>query len=207
VHPAGARSEGSSTSDPHWRVEYARRVYDSILDWYKAADLKAQVALTANGTFLTILAGLALAKPSDTTAATATFGAETWLFLGLMAAAMAGSFVSATACLHSRLYNKQELARALDEYGALRPDPPPYHPSLVWFFEFVGALDAEALASRFLTADPIDLESRALAWQCVRLGKRVTQKHVWLNRSFLLTGASLFFLLATAVSYLVRSAA
>jgi hypothetical protein len=193
--------------NPHWRVEYARRVYDSILDSYKAADLKAQVVLTANGTFLTILAGLVLAKPSDTAAATATFGAETWLFLALMAVALAGSFVSATACLHSRIYTKEQLRRMLEEAGALRPDPPPYPPRLVWFFEFVGELDPEGLASRVSTGDPIDLEIRALAWQCVRLGRRVTQKHFWLNRSFVLTGISLFFLLLSAASYLVRSAA
>ena len=38
-------------------LDYTRRVYANVLGWYENADRKAQLILTANGGFLTVLAG------------------------------------------------------------------------------------------------------------------------------------------------------
>lgn len=36
-------------------LEYTRRLYESVLDWYKNADAKAQVVLSLDGIFLTFV--------------------------------------------------------------------------------------------------------------------------------------------------------
>ncbi len=48
--------EGRSSAPPN--VEYARRMYDRAIDWYKIAESKAQLILTVNGAFVTITFGL-----------------------------------------------------------------------------------------------------------------------------------------------------
>ena len=40
---------------PTHNFEYTQRVYDSVLDWYKNADAKAQIIFTLDGAFLTFL--------------------------------------------------------------------------------------------------------------------------------------------------------
>jgi hypothetical protein len=40
-----------SSVDPDNAVDYARRLHDRILNWYKNADSKAQVLLTLDGVF------------------------------------------------------------------------------------------------------------------------------------------------------------
>ena len=46
-------------------VEYTRRLYANVLAWYDNADRKAQLILTANGGFLTVLVGFALSRPLE----------------------------------------------------------------------------------------------------------------------------------------------
>jgi hypothetical protein len=36
-------------------LEYSRRLYDNIVDWYKSAELKAQVVLSLAGVFTSFL--------------------------------------------------------------------------------------------------------------------------------------------------------
>ena len=43
----------NASTGTNWRT-IAAGVVGNILEWYKTADTKAQVILTANGTFLTV---------------------------------------------------------------------------------------------------------------------------------------------------------
>jgi hypothetical protein len=45
-------------------LEYARRLYLNILEWYKIADSKGQLLLTLNGAFVTVMTGFVLGKPA-----------------------------------------------------------------------------------------------------------------------------------------------
>jgi hypothetical protein len=80
-------------------LEYARRIFDSVLDWYKNADTKAQIILTINGVFLAFLTGSIFKKQDDIGPMFSRFGGETWLLLGLMCVALTGSILSAIVCL------------------------------------------------------------------------------------------------------------
>src|SRR4051812_28210859 len=73
------------------RTEYARRVYDRVMDWYKVAETKAQLVLTVNGVFITIGFGIVSAKPDGVSVPTRTVGPETWGFLALAVSALAGA--------------------------------------------------------------------------------------------------------------------
>jgi hypothetical protein len=44
-------------------LEYARRLYLNLLDWYRIADFKGQLLLTLNGAFVTIMTGFVWASP------------------------------------------------------------------------------------------------------------------------------------------------
>ena len=46
-------------------LEYTRRVYESVLGWYKSADSKAQVILAIDGAFVAFLTGTIFVKPDD----------------------------------------------------------------------------------------------------------------------------------------------
>jgi hypothetical protein len=84
-------------------TEYLRRLHDDVLSWYRTADTKAQLILTLDGIFITIVSANILVKPDELQARKESFGPVTWSLLGLAAAAMVCSVASAVVCLHSRL--------------------------------------------------------------------------------------------------------
>ncbi len=88
---------------PH-NLEYTRRVYDSVLDWYKNADAKAQVIFTLDGAFLTFLTGSIFNKDLEDV-----LGRISWVsgcLLAAMVLCLATSIISAIACLWSRIHSE-----------------------------------------------------------------------------------------------------
>lgn len=48
-------------------LAYSRSVYSSMIDWYKLADTKAQLLLTLNGIYPTVLSSIAIASSTPET--------------------------------------------------------------------------------------------------------------------------------------------
>ncbi len=186
-------------------LEYTRRLYAAVVAWYDNADRKAQIILTANGGFVTVLTGFGLSRPDELERTIEVFGVETWLFAGLAAASFAVAFASAAACLWSRLLLPARRDAVLEQRGVATGDPETYDASALWFFQFVQRLDERALETRLRTLSPAD-EIDALAEQAIQLARRVTAKHWCVNVGFAATALGLSSLLATAVSYVARLA-
>jgi hypothetical protein len=204
IGPAATEISPTRPEPSAHAVEYARRLYGSILDWYKAADTKAQVVLTANGTFLTILTGLVLGRPADTKSVVDELGVVGWACAGIFAAGVAGALASAVLCLHSQLLSSDQIREILASHGAADGDRGlDYDPATLWFFQLVARLGEEGFERRLTRVGPAD-EIEALADQSIALATRVERKHRWLNLGFALTGLALVALLATATVYVVR---
>ena len=65
------------------KLEYSRRLYDDVLDWYKSADSKAQVVLAIDTAFLAFLTSAIFSEPDKLRAILAVFSWITWLNLAL----------------------------------------------------------------------------------------------------------------------------
>lgn len=193
------------TAGPEPGLEYTRRLYASVLGWYESADRKAQLVLTANGGFVTLLAALSLANPAEVEQTLSVFGPETWLFFGLATTGVAVSFASAALALRSRLLKHSEKTDIFSRHGVRPRDGTTYDPSVLWFFQLVQHLEENALRRRLRSLSPQE-EIDALADQIIELSERVTRKHFWVNIGFAATATGLSCLLATAVSYAVRLA-
>ena len=187
-------------------VEYTRRLYANVLAWYDNADRKAQLILTANGGFLTVLVGFALSRPLEVRQTVDVFGPETWLFVGLTAGGIVASFVSAALALWSRLLSASARDGIFARHGVKLGDPTTYDPSVVWYFQLVRHLDESALERRLQRFSPQD-EIDAMVDQIIQLAKRVHEKHLWVNIGFVAMTVGLSCLVATAASYAIRLAA
>ena len=184
-------------------LDYARRVFDKVLDWYKNADSKAQIILTLDGIFLTFLTSSVLRNPNEISSVISRFKFDTWLFLALMCLCLVGSIVSALMCLWSRvfLHAQQDsvLIRAKEELKTSER----YSPNVMLFFKTISWLDHDEFQEQLGTVDK-EFEIKALASQISLLSKRVYRKHLLINCGFVLAGASLIFFLAVGISYLAR---
>src|ERR1700731_4421807 len=87
---------------------YIRRVYANTREWYAVAETKAQLLLTVNGAFVTILFGVLFGKIGDVRDVTARFGPETWTFLSIAVAALVSALTCAAGCLWSFHGNAKE---------------------------------------------------------------------------------------------------
>jgi hypothetical protein len=192
-------------SDPS--PEYARRLFSLIIDWYKTADLKAQIILGANGTFLTVLAGLILVSGKELRGILDSFGVETWAFLSVMALSLFGSFVSAVACLYSRTMRDAEVEEIFKKHRVDVADAETYDPAVMWFFQLIARLEEEPFESALkLVVSKPELEVEALADECILLSRNVVRKHHWINVGFVLSAVTLSSLLIVIASYTLRVA-
>lgn len=184
-------------------VEYARRSYDSNLDWYKNADTKAEVILSLDGIFLAVVTGSIFMKRSDLLEILAGFTIWTWLFFGSMCVALAASILCAIACLWSRIPLSQ---RAKEQYLASRNIQvdrlETYLPEATFFFQKISWLNSE-LYQRLLLSTNKRFEIQALAADVHTLSRNVLRKHQLVDAGFFLTGLSLLLFLAVGISYLV----
>ena len=190
-----------SNSEISASLDYARRLFERIIDWYKTADSKAQIILTLDGAFLTFLTTSVFKNPDELSRIIQRFNFFTWLFLVLMCVCLIVSIISALMCLWSRVWlvSKRD-AVLVNEKRRIR-DAEKYSPNVMLFFKTISWLDHDKFQSQLADVDE-EFEIKALASQSYLLSKRVTAKHLLVNLGFILSGASLIFFLAGGMSYL-----
>jgi len=191
------------TNEKSPALEYTRRVFEGVLDWYKNADSKAQVILTIDGAFLAFLTSSVFMEQDKLSKILSGFGVETWLLVALMCATLAGSILSAILCLWSRVYGKDRLDGILRKGGVEVNKSETYKPQFMLFFQFLSRLQPEQMAEK-LSAMNEKYEIEAFAYETQILSENVVKKHHWVNLGFVLAGLSLLLFLSVAVSYVVR---
>ena len=195
-------AEQGPTLDLSDALEYARRIMCNNLDWYKSADTKAEIILSLDGVFLAFVTSSVFMKRADLLEILGNFTVWTWMFLGLMCLALAGSILCAVACLWSRIPLSK---RAKEEYLADRKIQTDkletYTPEVTFFFQKISWLNADLYQRQLLSADK-RFEIQALAADIHTLSGNVTKKHILVDYAFMLTGASLLLFLVTGISYL-----
>ena len=184
-------------------LDYSRRLLERVIDWYKNADLKAQIILTINGAFLTFLTSSIFKDPESLTKITQRFGSTTWLWLTLMCVCLVGSIVSALLCLWSRVFFFSKRDEVLVEAKKRIKLAARYPPELMLFFETISWLDHDKFQAELLGIDR-EFEIKALASQSYLLARRVHIKHRLINLGFVLSGGSLIFFLASGIRYLAN---
>lgn len=180
---------------------YIRRVYTSTREWYAVAETKAQLLLTVNGAFVTILFGILFGRAGGVQAGVTHFGPETWAFLGVAVAAL----VSALACAAGSLWSfhgraKGELARLDVDTG----NPDTYRPEVLWYFGHLAHLKPKAVAEKLRDAGQ-EFEAKALSYNVVDLSVKVLRKHRLVNMGWALTALELIALIAAGTSFFIRA--
>lgn len=191
---------GQAPSDA---VDYARRLFELVINWYNNADSKAQIILTLDGAFLTFLTSSILGSPDDIRKISERFGPDTWLFLILMCLCLVGSIVSALLCLLSRIFLLPKRDSILKAEREKVKTAKTYSPNVMLFFHTISWLDHDKFQKQLGAVDH-EFEIKALASQIYHLSKRVDTKHKAVNYGFVFAGASLVFFLAVGVSYVAR---
>jgi hypothetical protein len=181
-------------------LSYARTVYAEEVNWYKVADSKAQLLLTFNGAYITVLAGLLVLKPDELTAMRASLTVVDLLFLGGTAAASAVSVLCAVACLRSRLSNAK-LVEHLSLMQVGDPTSPTYMPAVTFWFGTIAKMDQET-GKMLLRSANAAFEFDALVHEIFLLAPNVLSKHRWVNRGWVSAAASLLLLLCSAAAFL-----
>lgn len=183
-------------------LEYSRRLYANVVDWYNAAEFKAQVLLSLTGVFTSFLIGSILVKRSDAQEIVGAFAWHTWAALGVMTIALAGAIISAMMCLITRVMPRKEVEA---RYGTALATCPPddYPPEVLWFFQTLSVLDEDYYGNQALKVSA-EVENKALVNQNHLLSGKVLKKHIWVNRGFFCAGLTLVLFLLTGLSYLVQ---
>lgn len=192
-----------SENEPSIPLTYARSQFDRVIDWYKSADLKAQIILTINGAFLTFITSSVFKGPQEIWQITHKLYAFTWLCLFLMCVCLIGSIAVALSCLWSRIFLTEERDQVLLEAKAKLKESSRYPASVMLFFKTITWLDHDRFVTEMKDVDE-KFEIEALSSQVYLLSQRVNIKHILVNIGFLLTGASLVFFLIGGVSYVVN---
>ncbi len=190
-----------SNSEISPALDYARRLFERIIDWYKTADSKAQIILTLDGAFLTFLTTSVFKNPDELSRIIQRFNSATWLFLALMSVCLVGSIISALMCLWSRVWLSSKRDAVLVREKMKLDEAENYSPNVMLFFKTISWLDHDKFQSQLPHVDN-KFEIAALASQSYLLSKRVNTKHLLINLGFVLAGASLIFFLAGGISYL-----
>lgn len=185
-------------------IEYSRRLYDEVRNWYQSADSKAQVALGIDGAFLAFLSSGMFAKPADLKQVVVSFSFWTWSLLVLLILTLLGSIVAAMHCIRSRIESEAKLRKLVNSEQALDRDQGRYSPNLMWFFQMVGVLDPEYFRKTLAKVD-LEFELDALAVEIQILSRNVTEKHRAANRALLLAVVTLLLFLAAGISYGIRN--
>ena len=178
-------------------VEYLRRVYVSTREWYVAVEKKAQLLLTANGAFVTIVLGTLLGRAGTADADVRIGPAGVILF-----SVSGSSVVAAITCATLSLWSLHGNSRADLEQLKVRPDEPAsYRPEALWYFGHLALLQREAAVDTLLRGDRID-EAKALSYNLVDLARKVMRKHQWVNAGWALTAVALITLAGATASVL-----
>jgi hypothetical protein len=186
-------------------LEYTRRLYQNVLDWYNNADQKAQVIITLAGviislstSFLFFGGNASLRENIDT------FGPETIVLLTLFIATISLSIISAIRCLWSRHSDSTSFSFDDSEVSTSpRESINKISAKHMWFFNKIRKLDQNEFCNQLLKTNK-EFEVEALANEIYILSKNVTKKHNWVNIGFSMLGISLLLLLIIGANLIVR---
>src|SRR5262245_2315099 len=165
---------GENTSEA---LDYSRRLFDTVVDWYKNADTKAQILLTLDGAFLAFLTTSIFRNPDEAHTVTEKFGRDKWVLLIDMCGCLSISIVCALGCLWSRVFLMSRRDRVLKKEKSEIATAQKYSANLMLFFRTISWLDHDKFREQLLEVDS-GFEIRALASQIYLLSKRVNNKHV-----------------------------
>lgn len=184
-------------------VEYVRRLYAEVLDWYKNADSKAQVALAINGGFLAFLTGTVFSDPDKLQAVLSRFTGVTWSLIILMVLSLLGSVGAALYCLWSRIYSAKEVQQIISTTEQENATSNTYPPgAIMWFFQLIGGLEQDKFQATLETVSQ-EFELKTLSKEVYILSKNVCRKHLAVNAAFMFVGINLILFLAAGISYMV----
>jgi hypothetical protein len=183
-------------------LDYVRRMYDRAIDWYKTAETKAQLLLTSNGAFATILFGIVSSHVGELRQFGRVSGVETWCFLAVAVIAFCGAIGLAAASLLSR--HQHNIDTDFSRLGLRRDDPTTYKPEATWYFGHLASLRFESAVDLLRTADG-ELEFEALTYNVVGLSHVVLRKHRLINAGWMLAAGALVAMIAAGLSLFLRS--
>lgn len=187
-------------------MEYVRQLYADVLDWYKSADSKAQVALAINGGFLAFLTGTIFSDPERLRAIFTQFNWITWSLLALMVLSLLGSVGMALYCLWSRTYSLKEVRQLVNKAELEKSTSGTYPPgAIMWFFQLIEGLDRQKFQATLETVGR-EFELKTLGKEIYVLSKHVRKKHFAVNVAFVLVTINLILFLAAGISYIVTIA-
>ena len=126
-------------------IEYLRRVYANVFEWYRIADSKAQLLLTLDGAFITIIVTNTFAKPDELLSRLDRAGAVGGALVGLAALTIATSVYCALRCLYSRISNAK-LKDAHQQLGVAPDNPDTYCPAIAWWFGLIATVSTQSLS-------------------------------------------------------------
>ena len=187
-------------------LEYTRRLYDNVMDWYRNADAKAQVILAIDGGFIAFVSSTIFAKPDELRPVLDAFVPVTWLILVLMMVSLLGSIGTSIYCLWSRIYSGKEI-QAIIRDATVKAFPAEqstecYPPSIVYFFQFIERLDKDRFVKTLEAVDP-QFELESLTNQIYILSGNVRKKHFAVNLGFVLVAIALIMFFGVAGSYML----
>ena len=192
------------STDSEQTVEYTRRLYDDVREWYDNADSKAQVVLAIDGAFLAFLTGAIFGKPDDLRAVFGTFSVWTWSLLAVMTLCLMGSVISAIWCLWSRTYSPAKLQEFVQAAQREKNNSAQYAPKAMWFFQMVANLEERRFRTT-LEAVNGSFEIEAIASQIQILSRNVRTKHRAVNTGFVLAAMTLILFFFAGLSYLAKT--
>jgi hypothetical protein len=185
-------------------LTYTKDLYANVIEWYKDVHARAQLILTLDGAFVTLLSGAVVTKRVDLEAAAEAFGPETWIFLALMAVAFAASGACVILALMPRglrwtnIRNKYRDFMQEDQEAGRKPPT-----SVMWWHQFIkemGRIDFMRNAAKVGDQE----ERNALASQIVALSERLRWKYRLVYAGFIATAVAVLSLLLATTFYVVR---
>ena len=191
-------------SDQYSALSYVHSLFSNELDWYKNADLKAQVLLTLDAAFLSFIAGSVFVKADDLNNIIDNFGGETWAFVAGMVVSLLGSIYTALACMRSRLAESDDIRNHLEDIAQDAEFKLQQKPETMWFFGHIAQLEDRKRFQKRIEEFSKNDEIAALSSSIFVISRNVLRKHEWVNRGFLLAAVTLTLFLAAAVSYVIR---
>lgn len=196
--------ERDSDEVPADGLDYARRVYEMAIDWYKTAERKGQLLPTANGAFAAILLGVVSSNLNDLRHFGRVAGIETWCFFAIALTASCTAIGFAAASLLSR--HEHNIKSDFDRLGVLKDDPTTYRPEVLWYFGHLASLQFGPTVDLLRAADR-RMEFDTLTFNAVGLSHVVLRKHRLVNLGWMLTAGALLAMTATGLSLFLRSQA
>lgn len=189
-----------TTHDTSSSLEYSRFLYDDVKDWYKNADIKAQILLTLTGAFVTFLTSSLFVKADDLREITRCITPLIWGVLVAMTVTIVLAVMSAMACLWSRIPLHTYAWKEPENDGVDNKKRSPTLARQVGFFGTLITLNKKRFQSHLQQINPED-EVEIRLEQTYYFSKNVYKKHFYIDIGFVLTVLSLLLFLAAGALY------